>query len=178
MIRTDSQCGRILRVLADGKPHTVPEIHRRAGGSRLNSRVAELRKRGCTIECERLPNRRGASAYRYRLTAMSGPLVSALPLDLLRVWTDDPEPENGSYALDRDAYAPRDDPAQRFRVYRLNALDPEPHLLATCETPAAVGVTVCQLAGEGEFERAALGVLDTQAEPGKKWTVNPYDGRV
>lgn len=52
-----SQCSRILAVLADRRPHTVTEIHKRAGTSRLNSRVAELRRQlrseGLTIECTR-----------------------------------------------------------------------------------------------------------------------------
>lgn len=44
-----SQCERILEVLADGHPHGMREIHQRAGFCRLNSRVAEFRKRGHNI---------------------------------------------------------------------------------------------------------------------------------
>lgn len=64
---TISQCGRVLAVLCDGKTHPVPEIHERAGTMRLNSRISELRQRGHTIECVRLPGRTGAAAYAYRL---------------------------------------------------------------------------------------------------------------
>lgn len=66
-----SQCERVLAVLADGRTHTVPEIHQLAGTMRLNSRVAELRGRGHNIECVRLRGRTGANAYAYRL--LSGP---------------------------------------------------------------------------------------------------------
>lgn len=68
----DSQATRILRVLSDRKPHTVTEIHRRAGTSRLNSRVAELRPKlraqGLEIECTRIDGvPTGPDAYRYQL---------------------------------------------------------------------------------------------------------------
>ena len=52
--KPESQCDRVLRVLRDGRPHTIAEIHARAGTMRLNSRVAELRKRyGLEIVCWR-----------------------------------------------------------------------------------------------------------------------------
>lgn len=44
-----SQCDRVLAVLSDGRPHSIQEIHDRAGSMRLNSRVADLRKRGLNI---------------------------------------------------------------------------------------------------------------------------------
>jgi hypothetical protein len=51
-------------------------------------------------------------------------------------------------------------------------------LLATCETEEAVGVTLCTLGREGEFDPGAgdcsIGVLDTQGEPGKKWIFRPW----
>lgn len=62
-----SQCADILAVLADGEWHTVADIHRRAGFSRLNSRVSELRDRGHHIECDRVAAERASDAYRYRL---------------------------------------------------------------------------------------------------------------
>ena len=61
-----SQCERILAVLADGKLHTTAEIHERAGSSRLNSRIAELRKRGWDIHYEFVGGV-GPSAHAYRL---------------------------------------------------------------------------------------------------------------
>lgn len=60
-----SQCEKILRVLQQG-PATAAQIHRIAGYSRLNSRVAELRKRGYLISCEYVGGK-GAEAYRYEL---------------------------------------------------------------------------------------------------------------
>lgn len=63
-----SQCAKILAVLEDGQPHTVSEIHARAGYSRLNSRVSELRKYGYTITCERVPGATGTDAYVYTLS--------------------------------------------------------------------------------------------------------------
>lgn len=72
-----SQCARVLAVLQDGRPHTVPEIHDRAGTMRLNSRIAELRKRGHNIICEHTPGETGAGAYSYRL--ITGPLSPGRP---------------------------------------------------------------------------------------------------
>lgn len=45
-----SQCARVLEVLADHRFHSIQEIHQRAGTMRLNSRIAELRKRGHDIQ--------------------------------------------------------------------------------------------------------------------------------
>lgn len=68
-----SQCDRVLEILADGREHSVTEIHARAGTMRLNSRVAELRsKRGLTIVCHR-----GGGDYRYQL--LVGPLAEPDP---------------------------------------------------------------------------------------------------
>ncbi len=61
-----SQAKRILAVLADGKLHTTAEIHERAGSSRLNSRIAELRKRGYNIAYEFVGGV-GPEAHAYRL---------------------------------------------------------------------------------------------------------------
>lgn len=62
-----SQCAAILDVLTDGQWHTVADIHRRAGYSRLNSRVSELRERGHRIECDVVDAERAVDRYRYRL---------------------------------------------------------------------------------------------------------------
>jgi len=69
----------------------------------------------------------------------------------------------------------RGDPAQRFRIYRLRASTLE--LVATCGTEAAVGVTLCTLAREGEWEAATVGVLDSLGEKGQKWIVSPFERR-
>ena len=63
-----SQCARILAVLEDGRPHTVAEIHERAGYSRLNSRIAELRKRGHVITCTHISGETGTHSYVYELS--------------------------------------------------------------------------------------------------------------
>lgn len=63
-----SQSARVLAVLADGRWHTVSNIHARAGTMRLNSRTAELRARGHNIICRRVPGALpGPDAYQYRL---------------------------------------------------------------------------------------------------------------
>ncbi len=62
-----SQCSDILVVLADGKPHSVAEIHNRAGFSRLNSRVAELRSRGYDIHHSLIGGTRQTERHIYRL---------------------------------------------------------------------------------------------------------------
>lgn len=47
-------------------------------------------------------------------------------------------------------------------------------MLATCESEAAVGVTLCTLAREGEWEECPLGLLDREGETGKKWLILPW----
>lgn len=47
-------------------------------------------------------------------------------------------------------------------------------LVATCESPEAVGVALVTLAREGEFEDCPLGVLDTLGEVGQKWLIRPW----
>jgi hypothetical protein len=64
----NSQCDRVLAVLADGRAHSITEIHERAGTMRLNSRVAELRKRGHEIVCTR-----EGDTYSYTLLASPRP---------------------------------------------------------------------------------------------------------
>lgn len=71
-----------------------------------------------------------------------------------------------------------DDPEQRFRIYRLCPGETDPELVATCATEAAVGVTLCTLGREGEFDPGAgdcaIGILDTEGEVGRKWIVRPW----
>ena len=70
------------------------------------------------------------------------------------------------------------DPRQRYRIYRLCPGEVEPDLVATCESEAAVGVALCTMGREGEFEPeagdCAIGILDTQGEVGQKWIVRPW----
>jgi hypothetical protein len=76
-------------------------------------------------------------------------------------------------AEDSDAY-PRD-ARNRFRIYRLIARDLQ--ILTTVETREAIGVALCTLHEDGEFESAAVGVLDTRGAPRGSgvWIVNPYE---
>lgn len=71
--RQPSQCDLILEVLADGRLHSFREIHAHAGFCRLNSRIAELRKRGHNIP----PCDKTGGDYRYQL--LTGPLVEPDP---------------------------------------------------------------------------------------------------
>jgi hypothetical protein len=70
----------------------------------------------------------------------------------------------------------RDDPEQRYAIYRL--CDPSDErskeLVATCATPEALGVALVTLGREGEFEECPVGVLDRQGEKGKKWLIRPW----
>ena len=154
----DTQCGRVLAVLADGRPHTVPDIHRRAGTMRLNSRVAELRKRGHDIVCERVKHRKGPGAYRY--TWLNAPPATATATS--EIW------------LDGNDVAPRT-PAERFRVYRVRRGQLE--LVCTAASPEAVGVALCALGAEGEFDHSCVGILDTHGTDDKPgtWLLNPWD---
>jgi hypothetical protein len=54
-----------MAVLKDGAWHTAAEIHQRAGFSRLNSRISELRKKGHAIEHRTTGV--GAAGSEYRL---------------------------------------------------------------------------------------------------------------
>lgn len=76
--------------------------------------------------------------------------------------------------LDWEEVSGRNDPRQRYRIYRLHATDLDPYLLATCKDEKAVGVAICEIAREGQLQDAAVGILDTMGEKGQRWLVNPY----
>jgi hypothetical protein len=88
------------------------------------------------------------------------------------------------FALDWELVSGREDvngepdPEQRFRIYRLCPGDTDPELLATCATEGGVGVALCTLGREGEFDPdngdCAVGVLDTMGEVGRKWIFRPW----
>lgn len=165
MIKAQSQNARILRALADGRWHSVAQIHRRAGTSRLNSRVSELRsKHGFTIEHERLPGRNGALGHRYRL-------VNPPPAAELKALFD-PHPAP-VLTLVRDEI-PRN-LEHRYRVYRM--VYDELELLGTASEPEEVGLVIIQLGEQGAFNHSCIGLLDTHGtdeEPGT-WIVHPWD---
>jgi hypothetical protein len=174
-MKSGSQCHRVLAVLADGKRHTVPTIHRKAGTMRLNSRIAELRDRygydiACTHDGRR--GRKGAAAYGY--TLLGGP---PLPEDISQALSAALSAEDEP-SVPWDNVAPRR-PEEKFRIYALRDGD-QLDLIATCATPAAVGVALVTLGSEGEFKEAAVGILDsngTDERPGK-WLVSPWEARV
>jgi hypothetical protein len=79
---------------------------------------------------------------------------------------------------DWESVSGRGDPRQRFRIYRLCPGDTEPELVATCASEEAVGVALCTLAREGEFDPmngdCAIGILDEAGETGRKWLIKPW----
>ena len=103
-------------------------------------------------------------------------------------------------ALEWEEEDGRNDPAQRFALYRLcdcyecdgkgrvqftpigvPQRCPEcrgegrmKELVATCGTPEAVGVALVTLAREGEFSECPLGLLDRMGEKGHKWLISPW----
>ena len=102
-------------------------------------------------------------------------------------------------AADSDHVTGRGDPQQRFRIYRLcpcescEGVGKVPQLVpgkarslvrcpacrgegttldlvANCADPQGVGVAICTLAAEGEFEDCPIGIL----EDGGSWLVKPW----
>lgn len=65
--RIPTHAERLSYILEDGEWHTSAELYRRSM-SIVHSRIADLRRRGWTIECERVAGAEGAKAYRYRAT--------------------------------------------------------------------------------------------------------------
>ena len=62
----------ILKVLEDGQPHSQAEILRlsfneRGCGLTVHSRIADLRKKGHYIVCDRIPNVQRGEAWTYQL---------------------------------------------------------------------------------------------------------------
>lgn len=160
----DSQAGRILYVLADGQFHTTSEIHRRAGSSRLNSRISDLRKQGKLIECEHIPHRKnGANAYRYRWL---NPDHSLLPTP-----ADHKPPEQ---KVPRDA-------AHRYRIYVVPRFG-EQTLLDTAADAHELGEKLILHGEAGLLQGCCLGLLDSHGEEptAKKkgeWLINPHEAR-
>ena len=168
-VRPGSQGARILHALANGKWQTVQTIHRKAGTSRLNSRISELRHRhGYGIDHDTGgPGPTAARVHRYRLVSAPGELpLRDLPDTL------------AEFVLDDDVVTPRT-PEHRFRVYRV-CDDDSRELVGTAPSEEALGVALCTWGREGEFANCAIGWLDTfgtDERPGE-WIVKPWDARV
>lgn len=161
-VQANSQCARILRALADGRWTTVSEIHRRAGTSRLNSRISELRGYGYKIEHGIGPGKTSSLKHRYRLLNPPSQTELARLVDPI---FDEKLPRKE---------IPRDE-THRYRIYRM-VLD-EIDLVATASSAEDVGVAIMTLGREGEFAGACIGILDTHGTdevPGS-WIVNPWD---
>lgn len=103
MARGPSHCAVLLEILGDGEPHTSSEILRgaleRCGGMIVHSRVADLRRRGYTIECVHLDDvSSGAGAYSYRLLAEPAAAATDVRDPLLRAPAPKDSPEEGESA--------------------------------------------------------------------------------
>lgn len=161
-LRPNSQNARIIAVLADKKWHTTVNIQRRSGATRLNSRMAELRKRGFDIESEVIHGQSGRLGHRYRLANPPA------PDEVARI----APPITSGKSISRDTPRTR---ANRFRIYRM-AFD-QLELVATATTPSMVGEKIYALGIEGIFKGSCLGVLDTHGMSGIKgdWIVDPFD---
>ena len=164
MIRPYSQNARILRALGDGRWRTVASIHRKAGTSRLNSRVSELRKHGFQIEHEVVPGKQGALGHRYRLLNPPSPAeMEAIVGPFANVPPGIPREE-----------VPRDS-THRFRIYRtqFDELD----LVGTASTPEDIGAMIISLGKQGAFVGSCVGLLDTYGTDGVPgtWILDPFD---
>jgi len=75
---------------------------------------------------------------------------------------------------DQGPEAERERYRQRYRIYAVR--DGESRLMATTPDEGGIGTALVTLAEEGEFEDAAVGVLDTKGAPRGSgvWIVNPY----
>lgn len=161
-VRPGSQNARILRALGNGRWTAVSEIHRRAGSSRLNSRISELRKKGFVIEHRMRSGWSGGLGHQYRLTNPP----SKEELERLA-------PEKPAALLKRDE-VPRDK-THRYRIYR--QVYDEIDLVATATTAEDVGVAIITLGAEGAFTGSCVGILDTEGTTAKQgtWILNPWD---
>jgi biotin operon repressor len=158
-VKAGSQNERILSALASGQWMTTAGIHRKAGMSRLNSRISELRRRGFRIEHERVNGPTETRSHRYRwLDAPGVPLA----VDEFRLSSDD--------------ISPRTD-AERFRVYSVGRGD-DKRLEASGPDAESIGLALFTLAREGRLDNRCVGVYDVFG--GKHgtggWLVNPYVG--
>lgn len=160
MSETTTQNSRIYEVLKDERPHSVPEIHARAGTSRLNSRISDLRRwlspQGKTIVCERVKGRTGAAAYQYTIVPLDlPPAVEEVEFnfaDALR--------EEGQLQLTTDEIAPRTE-EERYRIFRVKD-GGDPEILGTVATEEEIGPALCQWGREGELLDYCVGIQDAR----------------
>lgn len=168
MIRPGSQNARVLLALADGKQRTVAYIHGRAGAAcRLNSRISELRRQGYEIEHTTRPGATEAHRHLYRLSPPLSPQEVARLRGQATVF-------GGGFVVSGETLAPRTD-EERMRIYRLSG--GELSIIATAEDDDSAGAAIVRLAREGEFERCALGLLDSLGDEDAEgdWVIKPWD---
>lgn len=169
MSTKQTQVSRILAVLGDGEWHSTAEVHSRAGYSRLNSRISDLRRQGNQIEHRHLEGRTGTRAHQYRwLNPTPGLTLPAANLDRPK----------GPPPLVNDE-VPRDT-AHRYRIYCVPRYG-EQTLIGWAATPEGVGKRLCEMGARGQLDGCVVGVLDThgvaaEEKPGT-WLWNPHEGR-
>jgi len=76
-----TDAGFLYHVLEDGKWHGQAEIlaksmAERGHGMTVHSRAADLRKKGCVVECELRHNGHGRALSYYRLVALDSPAAA------------------------------------------------------------------------------------------------------
>lgn len=82
--------------------------------------------------------------------------------------------------LDWEEVSGRNDPRQRFRIYRLDPRETEPQLVFTCGHEAVLGQALITTAREGEFKDCALGIIEVvwddeeQEITGSHWLIKPW----
>lgn len=153
-VKPGSQNERILDCLRDGKFWTTAGIHRRAGTSRLNSRISELRSRGYNIEHRRVHGVTEPRSHQYRWADAPGLPPAVLP------------------EIAEAAKIPRT-PQTRYRIY--TRVYDDLRCIAACADPESLGVALLTLAAEGEFEGKLLGVMDAPTEGvSGEWLIKPW----
>ena len=125
---------------------------------RLNSRIADLRKKGHTIVCERVKGKRGAEAYYYQLLG-SG---------------QEPAVTFGQMRLETDQIAPRTE-SERYRIFRVKG-NGDPEVLATARSLENTIEAISRLSCEGEFNGYSIGVQDARAKKRKGAYVGEWIG--
>lgn len=160
---TETHCAKVLAALSDGKPHSTASLYRQCGGMILHSRIADLRKQGHTIVCEHVKGKIGAAAYRY--TWIDAPPQPATVPRQLTLTTDDIAPRTEN---------------ERYRLFRVRNGGP-PEIVCTVSSMEAVGVALCTLGAEGEWDDVCVGVQDCLARWDDKqdkwvgkWLVKPW----
>lgn len=77
--------------------------------------------------------------------------------------------------LDWDFVSGRNDPRQRYRLYRRHYTEEKPKLLVSCESEEDMGFAIFRMSEEGQLDNALIGIYDCTPDEGKKhWIVLPW----